>query len=115
VIVVASWLALQPYGNALQVAREWSGRCLGATSAIITADLLTRKWRAEGPHAVDWIGLISLVAGLATPLCITLGRVEWTFTPWWYPWMLPSYIVTFFVCSIGRFAQRLGMLCRAAL
>jgi hypothetical protein len=119
VIGMTSWLALQVFDNPFQAALDWSGRCLGAMSAMITADLVTRKRRAGGPRAVDWIGLMSLAAGLATPLFVSLGSalfrsygsVELTPTPsWWYLWTLPTYIVTFFVCSVGRLTQRLGVL-----
>ena len=110
VIGVISWLALHPYAGAFQAALDWSGRCLGVTSAFITVDLITRKRRAEEPQTVDWIRLMALVAGLATPLYISHGPVELTPTPWWYPWLLPSYIVAFFVCSICRIVQRSGIL-----
>jgi len=110
VIAVISWLALHPFADALQVALDWSGRCLGVASAIITADLLTRKQRDEEPQIVNWIGLTAVLAGLATPLYISHGPVMLTPMPWWYPWLLPSYIVAFFVGSIGRLMQRSGIL-----
>jgi hypothetical protein len=110
IIGVISWLALHPYARAFRAVFDWSGRCLGVTSAIITVDLITRKQRRDAPQRADWIGLLSLLAGLATPLYISHGPVELTPTPWWYPWLLPSYIVTFLVCSIGRLMQRSSLL-----
>jgi hypothetical protein len=95
-------------GNALvfTTALDWSARCLGVTSAVITVDFLTRKHRIEPTPKVDWIGLIALIVGLATPLYVPRGLMESTPSPWWYSWMLPSYLIALLVCVCGRIAQR---------
>jgi hypothetical protein len=108
--IAISCLALHSYAPFFQAALDWSGCCLAATSAVLTADLVIRKHRPDAARAVDWVGLASVAFGLATPLYISHGPVALTPTPWWYPWLLPSYIVTLVVCSIGRFAQRLVVL-----
>jgi hypothetical protein len=60
--------------------------------------------RAEQQHKVDWIGIIALAAGLAAPL---LEMPSLTDDPWWYPWLLLSYAVSFILCLILRTTRRL--------
>lgn len=95
-------------GNALvfTTALDWSARCLGVTSAVITVDFLSRKHRIQPTPKVDWIGLMALIAGLATPLYVPRGLIESTPT-WWYSWMLPSYLMAFLACLCGRMSQRM--------
>ena len=73
---------------------------------MISVDFITRKERAEKALKFDCVALISLCAGLATPLFILHGPMELTPNPWWYPWLLPSYVVGFLVALTSRFAQR---------
>jgi hypothetical protein len=44
---------------------------------------------------------------LATPLYVPHGPMELTRFPWWYPWVLPSYVVAFLMCLGGRTVQKI--------
>jgi len=104
-ILAASWASLHHFASAFTMTFDFSARCLGVLSAVITGDLLMRRRCAEKPPKIDWIGTIALLAGLATPLYITHGPMELTPNPWWYPWLLPSYAVGLAACICGRAAQ----------
>ena len=104
-----AWLSLRPYAPACSTALDWAARCLGVTSAIITVDMVVGRQRVEPARRVDWVGCIALLAGLATPLYVTHGPMELTQDPWWYPWLLPSYLVGLLVCLCGRVAQKMPL------
>ncbi len=84
-------------------ALEMLTRCLVAAAAVFSADFIAVTWRQERPTKVDWIGAVALAAGLATPLLEMPSLDE----PWWFPWLLPSYAVSFVTCLILRFGSRL--------
>lgn len=102
-----AWCSLHVFAPAFFPALDWSARCLAVTGAVITVDFLTGKHRTEPARRVDWVGLGALVAGLATPLYVPHGPVELTRFPWWYPWVLSSFVVAFLVCLAGRVAQKI--------
>ena len=109
-ICAIAWCSLHPYANAFNAALDWSGQCLGVTSAVIAVDLMTRRRRLEKARRVDWVGLTSLVVGLTTPLYISHGPMELRPNPGWYPWLLPSYVVGFLVGFSFRLVQKIRML-----
>jgi hypothetical protein len=78
---------------------DWSGRCLGVTSAVVTAGFLTGRRALLGQRRIDWVGAGSLIAGLGAPLYIRQEE--------WLPWLLPSYVVGLAVCLCGRLAEKL--------
>jgi hypothetical protein len=82
--------------------------CLAVAAAVLTADFLTRSWRADRVRRFDWIGAIAVLAGLATPLYVPGWLAGADDNPWWHPWLLPSYAVAFLVCLFGRTARRLS-------
>ena len=101
-----AWSSLHPYSPAFTAAFDWSARCLALAGAVVTVDYVTGRRRIEQARRVDWIGLIALLAGLATPLFVPHGPVD-------LAWLLPSYLVGFFVCLCGRAAQKLYRLPQA--
>jgi len=103
---VIAWCSLHVFAPAFFPALDWSARCLAITGAVITVDLLTGKRCAEQSRRVDWVGVIAFVTGLATPLFVPHGAMELTRFPWWYPWVLPSFVVAFLICLLGRVAQK---------
>jgi hypothetical protein len=105
-IGLISRCSLRSYADAFTTTLDWSARCLGVTSAVITVDLITRKPRFEQPKRIDWVGFISLLAGLAIPLCVPLGQAYSAHGTWSYPLLLPSYLAGFLVCLCGRTLSR---------
>ncbi len=99
------WLSLAPFSVAFTSTLDWSARCLGVCSAVLTVDFLTRKNRTYAPKVFDSVGVIAIVAGLVTPVFIEHGPLEFTANPWRYPWLLPSYVVALSVCLSGRLLQ----------
>jgi len=80
-------------------------RCLVAAAAVFSADFIAGTSRQERPKKVDWIGAVAISGGLAIPFL-------WSYLfvpdePWWFPWLLPSYAVSFVACLILRFGSRL--------
>src|ERR1035438_3971241 len=102
-----AWCSLHLFAPEFYWVLDWSARCLAVTGAVITIDFLTGKRRAEQARRVDWVGLIAVVGGLATPLYVPHGPMELTRFPWWYPWVLPSYVVAFLMCLGGRTVQKI--------
>ncbi len=86
-------------------ALEMVTRCLVAATAVFTADFIAGTWRVERQKKVAWIGIIALAAGLATPLLEMPSLTE----PWWYPWLLPSYSLSFITCLLLRITSRLWL------
>ena len=80
-------------------------RCLVAAAAVFSADFIAANWRQERPKKVDWIGAVAISAGLAIPFLWSYLFVPGE--PWWFPWLLPSYAVSFVTCLILRFGSRL--------
>lgn len=84
---------------------EMLTRCLVAAAAVFSADFIVGNWRQEKPKKVNWIGAVAISAGLAIPFL-------WSYLfvpdePSWFPWLLPSYAVSFVTCLILRFGSRL--------
>ena len=102
-----AWCSLHVFAPAFFSALDWSARCLAVTGAVITVDFLTGKRRTEQARKVDWVGLIALVTGLATPLYVPHGPMELTRFPWWYPWVLPSFVMAFLMCLVCRLVQKI--------
>lgn len=102
-----AWCSLHPFALAFFSVIDWSARCLAVTGVVITVDFLTGKRRTDRAGRVDWVGLIALAGGLATPLYVPHGPLELTRFPWWYPWILPSCVVAFVMCLVGRLVQKI--------
>jgi hypothetical protein len=102
-----AWCSLHLFAPAFFSILDWSARCLAVTGAVITIDFLTGKRRAEQARRVDWVSLIAVVCGLATPLYVSHGPVALTRFPGWYPWVLPSYVVAFLMYLGGRVVQKI--------
>lgn len=79
---------------------------LAVAAAVLTADFVTRSWLADRVRRFDRIGVIALLAGLATPLYVPGWMVGAGDNQWWHPWLLPSYGVAFLVCVLGRSVSR---------
>jgi hypothetical protein len=94
-----AWLSLHPYAPAFTAALDLAARCLGVTGTVITVDFAIGRRRVEQARRVDWVGLIALLAGLATPLYLSRG-------------ILPSCFVGFLVCLCGRVAQKMPIVKR---
>jgi hypothetical protein len=87
-------------------ALDWLGRCLGVTGGVVTAGFLTGSRVLKAPRRIDWVGTGSLITGLGTPLFVQHGPMMYAPNPWWWPWLLPSYVVGFTVCICGRLAEK---------
>ena len=98
-LVAIAWLSLHPYAPASMTALILAARCLAVTGAVVTVDFVIGRRRVAQVRRVDWVGLIALLAGLATPLYVS-------------DWVLRSYFVGFLVCSCGRIAQRMPIVKR---
>jgi hypothetical protein len=94
-----AWFSLHHFAPAFRAALDLAARCLGVTGTVVTADFLIGRRRVEQARKVDWVGLIALLAGLATPLYLSHG-------------ILPSCFVGFLVCLCGRMAQRMPIVKR---
>lgn len=101
-----AWLAVQEYRK-YSVPFDLSATCLAVAAAVVTADLLTASWRVERARKVDWVGVVALLGGLASPLYLPGWVVGAGAEPWWHPWLLPSYAVGFLLCLFGRALQKL--------
>jgi hypothetical protein len=101
-----AWCSSHLFTPAFFLGLDWSARCLAVTGAVITIDFLTGKRHAGQVRKIDWVSLIAVVGGLATPLYVPHGPVAVTRFPWWYPWVVPSYVVAFFMCLGSRVAQK---------
>jgi hypothetical protein len=108
-VVAAAWSSFYPYAPTFTTAFDFSARCLGVTSAVLTGDFMMGRRRLEQVKRVDWVGSFAFLAGLAMPLYVPHGPMELTPDPWWHPWLLPSYLAALLVCVCGRAAQRIGI------
>jgi hypothetical protein len=86
---------------------DWSARCLAATGAVITVDFMTGRRYSARPRKLDWVGTIAILTGMAASLYVPHGELIYTRFPWWYPWVLTSYVVSFLLSLGGRLIQRL--------
>ena len=103
--VAISWSAVHPYSAKLDAMFEPLGRSLGVTSAIITADFLTRR-RSADLSRFNRVGCTAFLIGIALPWYVPHVPMELSPNPWWYPWLLPSYVVAFVGCIVGRFLEQ---------
>ena len=78
---------------------------LAVVPAVLMADFVTRSWRVDPVRRFDWIGVIALLAGLAT-LYVPGWIVGADDSQWWHAWLLPSYGVAFLACLLGRTVRR---------
>jgi hypothetical protein len=99
------WSAIHPYSPRLDALAQLLARCLGVTSAIITADFLMRRPLAATPR-INWVGCAAFLIGVGLPWYTPHGPMELSPNPWWYPWLLPSYAVAFTTCIVGRTLER---------
>jgi hypothetical protein len=106
-IIATTWCCLQSWNRLLESVLDWSGRCLGVTSAVITAGFLAGRRGLSEQRRIDWVGTGALIVGLGTPLYIRHGEMMYDPNPWWWPWLLPSYVVGFVVCLCGRLVENL--------
>lgn len=93
---------------------EMLTRCLIAATAVFSADFIAGSWRAEKPKKVVWIGVIVFSLGLVTSfgLWYLVGLDLFTPSlaePEFYPWLLPTYAVSFMTCLLLRIARRLWL------
>jgi hypothetical protein len=103
-----TWTSLhQDFAN-LSTTFEWLATGLTVGGAVLTADFVTGKRRAEQVLRIDWIGVVALLAGLTTPFYLSRWMLNAAADPWWHPWLLPSYIVAFVFCLLGRTVQRIS-------
>jgi hypothetical protein len=106
--VAIAWCSWHGFAPAFAPVLDWSARSLAATGAVISAGFVTTgKRRAEQARRVDWVGLIALVGGLASPLCVTPGPEELSLFGWWNSGVLLSCGVAFVMCLVGRAVQRI--------
>lgn len=91
--------------ESMHSALEVLTRCLVPAAAVFSADFIAGNWRQERPKKVDWICAVAISAGLAIPFLWSYLFVPGE--PWWFPWLLPSYAVSFVTCLILRFGSRL--------
>jgi hypothetical protein len=99
-------VSVQQDSQRLSAVLEVSATCLAVAGAVLSADVLTGRRRVERGQRIDWIGVIALLAGLATPLFMPL-LIGWTPESWWHPWLLPSWGMGFLVCLASGTVQKL--------
>jgi hypothetical protein len=100
-----AWSAIHPYSPRVDALAGLLARCLGVTSAIITADFLLRRDLAE-PRRVNLVGCAAFLIGVGLPWYVPHGPMKLSPNPWWYPWLLPSCAVAFVTCIAGRSLER---------
>ena len=89
-------------------------RCVVAAAAVFSADFIAGTWRAEKSKKVVWIGVIAFSLGLLTSfgLWYLVGLDLFAPSlaePEFYPWLLPSYAVSFMTCLLLRITRRLWL------
>jgi TRAP-type mannitol/chloroaromatic compound transport system permease small subunit len=83
-------------------------------AAVFTADFIAGTWRTERQQKVDLIGVIVFLLGLVTSFGVwNLVGLD-LFTPSlaeaeFYPWLLPSYAVSFMTCLLLRITSQLWL------
>jgi hypothetical protein len=84
-----------PFNQTLDRPFDLLTSLLAVTSAVVTADLVTRFWRVAQTRRLDWIGVGAVSAGLATALYLSTGNES----------LLPSYATASLACILGRSVQ----------
>lgn len=100
---ISTWASLDPYALTFTWILDFTARCVGCTSALITSDFLMKRRWIEPVARVDWEGCFAILGGLATPPCLRWMLVE--FSP--SSCVLPAYLTTLVVCASGPALQRL--------
>jgi hypothetical protein len=98
------WLSFHPFAHAFVSGFQFSANCLGVMSAIITADLLSR--REVATRRIDWPGCAAFLVGILLPWYVPHGPMELSPNPWWYPWLLPCYAVALVATIAARILER---------
>jgi hypothetical protein len=102
------WLSLRPYNPyaaSIGKASEIAATCLTIVGAVLTADFLNGWGRIERKQRIDWIALVALLAGLATP-CLLPDKYIWGVDHYWLLRPIPSYTVGLLICLCGRSARK---------
>jgi hypothetical protein len=79
---------------------------LAAAAAVLTADAIARRWRKSPSVRFDWIGVAAFGLGFQAQFCLPV-LIGWFPDPWWHPWLLPSYAISFTACLVGRALEKL--------
>jgi hypothetical protein len=101
-IVGTFWYSLRQDSPILDKPFQFLGNCLAVTTAVLTADFLTRSWRIDYVRNFDPFGVLALAAGVATFYLPTWIVGEGAAS------LLPSYGVAFVICVSGRGAQQVS-------
>jgi hypothetical protein len=80
-------------------------RCLAAAAAVTTADFLTGRRLAASNSKIDSIGVTAFLIGWGLPYVPDL--IIEIDPPWWNPWLLRTYMVSFSVCLFCGIARKL--------
>jgi hypothetical protein len=96
VCAVSCWLSLHPFAVWFEATMRGLANCLGAVSAILTADWLVRHRAAS--RRIDWTALAAFAIGIVVPWLLP--------HQWWEPRVLPCYGVAFAACVAGRWGTR---------
>lgn len=75
--------------------------CLVVTAGVLTAEFLAGARGGYRIRAIDWIGLMALVAGVTVALRIEISSIDSA----WNAGLLWGYGVAFATCLAGRLAQ----------
>jgi hypothetical protein len=95
-----SWFSFHPSAHAFESGMQFLVKCLAVISAIITADLISRRRIAA--RRIDWPGCSAFLLGISLPWYFPHDPLELTPNPWWYPWLLQGYVVAFVATIIAR-------------
>jgi hypothetical protein len=104
-VVAIATLALRPYATASIVVSDICVRCIAVAGAVLTASVVMGLRSGPARRRFDTVGLIALLAGAVTALCLP-EQFLWAQGRWWLPWLLPTYAVGFLVFFVGRSVQR---------
>ena len=104
-VVAITILALRPYATASIVVSDICVKCIAVAGAILTGNVAMGLKSGSARQRFDTAGLIALLAGAVTALCLP-EQFRWARGRWWLPWLLPTYAVGFLVFFVGRSVQR---------
>lgn len=99
---VIAWCSLHPFDATLLTSSNASAACLTVTAAVLTGDFVNGRSRGTKLRRIDWVASSALATGLAT---FFLMRT-WVSDAWWAPGLLPSYVIAFVICTLGRIVQQ---------
>ena len=106
-LVISSWIvALIPVykgpvggGDSARVFEIFASVFV-VTAAVVSADYLVKS-RTGLVKRIDWIGTGGALLGLVVPFGLNWWRIAQD-ESWWWPWLLPSYAISFTVCLLCR-------------